>query len=287
MKREPAWRVFAQEYRDATLHETSDEEHSPLYITTPLGARINRLFIVGTLVEVTNYGTDDEPSVRAMLADQTGHFYLTTGQYNPEVGFALLRAETPSFVAVIGKAHIYVPENGVMKKYVRPEAIIQVEKSVRDHWIVETAKATRERIEAIAEAMGLEEPSEEMLVKIGIHPRLAKGTMEAVKHYENINLTQYVEMVGDVLRYVLSQRDLDDMLEDGAEDLRYKVRDLVLSVEDNGDVLWADLLNAAEKEGIDQQLVKDEIDRMLREGSIFERQIGVRLKIEKDDELWN
>ncbi len=287
IKREPAWRVFAQEYRESSLHVASDEEHSPLYVITPLGARVNRVFIVGTLIDVTNYGTEDEPSVRATLADQTGHFYLTTGQYNPEVGFALLRAETPSFLAVIGKAHVYQPEDGVLKKYIRPESVIQVDRETRDRWLVETSKATWERMEAMREAMEMAEPSEKMLRDIGIYPRLAQGVIQAVKHYGEANLNAYAEMLGDVLRYVISQKDLESMLEGDGESLTEQVRQLILSVENNGDILWADLLSAADKEGLDEEKVKDEIDRLLIEGKIFERQIGVRLKIEKDDEFWS
>ena len=286
MKREPAWRVFAQEYKDARFHEASDEEHSPLYVITPLGAKINRLFIAGTLIEATNYGTDDEPSVRAVVADQTGHFYLTTGQYNPEVGFALLRAEIPSFVAIIGKAHVYEPEDGVMRKYVRPEAVLQVDKQVRDRWLVETSKATWERIGAVREAMQMQEPDESILASIGIYPRLAKGASQAVKLYGEIDLNQYTAMLGDVLRYVLSQKDLDDMLEGESEGLRQKMKEIMISVADGDDILWADVLKAAEKSGLEQEEVKNEIDRMLREGIIYERQIGVRLKMDREDEFW-
>ncbi len=286
MKREPAWRIFAQEYRDARFHEASDEEHSPLYVISPLGARVNRLFIVGTLIEVTNYGTEDEPSVRAVIADQTGHFYLTTGQYNPEVGFALLRAEIPSFVAVIGKAHVYEPEDGVMRKYVRPEAVIQVEKELRDRWIVETAKATRERMEAMTEAMQMENPSEGMLTSLGIYPRLAKGASQAAGLYGDVDMTPYMSMLGDVLRYVMSQKDLENMLESRDSGIRSRVRDIMLSVANGEDILWADVMDAAEKAGLDQESVRDEIDRMIREGLVFERQIGVRLKIDSDEEFW-
>ena len=286
MKREPAWRVFSQEYRDAKFHEASDEEHSPIYVITPLGARINRLFIVGTLIEVTNYGTEDEPSVRAVVADQTGHFYLTTGQYNPEVGFALLRAEIPSFVAIIGKAHVYEPEDGVMRKYVRPEAVIQVEKKVRDRWIVDTSKATWERMEAMREAMQMDDPTEDMLSSLGIYPRLARGAAQASKLYGDVDMGQFVSMLGDVLRYVLSQKDLDDMLEDSSGDFRMKLRDIMLSVAKGDDILWADVLEASEKAGMDQNLVRDEIDRMVREGILFERQIGVKLKIDGDEDFW-
>ena len=126
-----------------------------------------------------------------------------------------------------------------------------------------------------------------MLRAIGVYPRLARGVSEASRLYGKIDMSQYVEMLGDVLRFVMSQKDLDDMLEDEGGDLRYQVRELILAVADGEDILWADVLKEAESRNMDAELVKDEIDRMVRDGIIFERQIGVRLKIDSDDEFWN
>ncbi len=80
--RELAYRLFAAEYDDASLsYAESDEERAPNYVITPTGARLNRVFVVGTLTEVTS--VNDE-MVRARVVDPTGAFVVYAGQYQPD-----------------------------------------------------------------------------------------------------------------------------------------------------------------------------------------------------------
>ncbi|UCF08828.1 MAG: DNA-binding protein, partial [Thermoplasmata archaeon] len=119
--REVAWRVFAGEYNYTTYVETGSDERAPSYVVTPLGARINRLFIVGVLTDVENIGTDTEPMWRARVSDPTGVFYISAGQYQPEAAQILSTIKPPKFVAVVGKSRTYSPEEGVIYVSVRPE----------------------------------------------------------------------------------------------------------------------------------------------------------------------
>jgi len=80
--RELAYRLFAAEYDDASFsYAESDEERAPNYVITPTGARLNRVFAVGTLTEVTS--VNDE-MVRARVVDPTGAFVVYAGQYQPD-----------------------------------------------------------------------------------------------------------------------------------------------------------------------------------------------------------
>ena len=55
--REVAKRMFAKEFRNSDLSfREGDDVYSPQYLLTPTGARVNRLFIVGTLIEKENIG---------------------------------------------------------------------------------------------------------------------------------------------------------------------------------------------------------------------------------------
>ncbi len=278
MKRELAWRVFSEEYSASTLVESFVEEKSPTYVITPLGARMNRLFVVGTLVEVMNYGTDEEPMVKAVVADPSGHFYLNTGQYNQEAGFALLRMEVPSFVAVVGKVHVYEPEPGVLRKYVRPELVRNVDESARNRWIVETAEFTRERIEALKEALALEQPSVETLVALGIPKRLAIGAVKAVEHYGDVNINRYWNTISESLRYVLADRE-----KESSESMETEIRELIESTAKGDDVYWKDLREAAKERGIEESVLEREVDRLIRQGVLYERKIGEVLRIDRDD----
>ena len=128
----------------------------PSYVVTPLGAKVNRLFIIGVLTDVENVSEDGE-FLRAHLSDPTGVFTIYSGQYQQEVTDALSNIEVPAFVAVIGKARTYTPEEGTLFVSVRPERIMEVSAEVRDKWILETCKNTKDRIEAVFEATKMNE----------------------------------------------------------------------------------------------------------------------------------
>lgn len=278
MKRELAWRIFAEEYAASTLVESSEEEKSPTYLISPLGARMNRVFVVGTLVEVMNYGSDEEPIVKAVIADPTGHFYLNTGQYNQEAGFSLLRMDVPNFVAVVGKVHVYEPEPGVLRRYIRPELVKAVDEKMRNRWIVETVEFTKERIEAMKEAVALEQPSAETLISIGIPKRLAVGAARAVRHYGNVNINNYWNTISEALRHVLSEKEKEI-----GEDAEMEVKEMLEAVAKGDDVYWEDLKKAAKERGIEESLLESEIDRLIRQGVLYERKMGEVLRIDRED----
>jgi hypothetical protein len=149
VSREVAWRVFAREYDDADFaFKEGEDERAPNYVATPTGAKINRLFVVGVLTEVERVGEGD--LLRARVSDPTGAFVVYAGQYQPDAVSFLADAETPEFVAVVGKARTYEPEDSDdVYTSIRPEEMNVVDAETRDRWNVETARETLRRIEAV------------------------------------------------------------------------------------------------------------------------------------------
>ena len=147
--REVARRVFAQELRDSNL-ATKDEsdQYAPQYVLTPTGAKVNRVFIVGTLIEKEDIGTGSE-YWRGRISDPTGTFIIYAGQYHPEAAQFLSNCEMPVFVAVVGKTSTYTTDDGNVLTSIRPEYIEEVDEATRDLWILDTAKQTLERIKEI------------------------------------------------------------------------------------------------------------------------------------------
>ena len=146
MIREAAWRLFAGEYNDATLEVSGGGERAPSYLVTPLGAKVNRVFVVGVVTDVENVGTDMQPMWRARVADPTGTFHIYAGQYQPEAAAALSKLKPPVFGAIVGKSRIYSPEAGTVYTSIRPEAIKAVDESVRDYWILEACRSLKKRL---------------------------------------------------------------------------------------------------------------------------------------------
>lgn len=148
VRREVAKRVFAGEFRDAghTFKE-SDEERAPTYLLLPTGEKANRVFVVGTLTEKEDIGSDSE-YWKARVVDPTGTFLVYAGQYQPEAVDVIRDVEPPEYVAVVGKPDTYEPDDSDdVITSVRPESVTVVDADTRDRWIAETAERTLERIE--------------------------------------------------------------------------------------------------------------------------------------------
>ena len=145
--RQLAYRVFSSEFNQATYRfQESDDDRAPVYVLLPTGAAANRVFIVGTLTETEDIGTDTE-YWRGRIVDPLGTFFVYAGEYQPTVMEALKNAETPAFAAVTGKPRTYETEDGDINVSLRPEALTFVDEATRRRWVVETADQTLDRIQ--------------------------------------------------------------------------------------------------------------------------------------------
>ncbi|AKB27919.1 hypothetical protein MSSAC_3279 [Methanosarcina siciliae C2J] len=181
--REVSRRVFAQELKDSNLTSRDEtDQYAPQYLLTPTGTKVNRIFIVGTLIEKEDIGTDSE-YWRGRVSDPTGSFLVYAGQYQPEAAQFLEECELPAFVAVIGKTSTYTTDDGNVLTSIRPESIQQVDELTRNLWVLDTAKQTLERIKAV-EAQ--EDPNSKLArehysTDIAIYCEMVKKALESLK----------------------------------------------------------------------------------------------------------
>ena len=144
--REVAHRIFAAELKESNLQsKEGTDQYSPQYLITPTGAKANRVFIVGTLVEKEDVGTDSE-FWRGRIVDPTGAFFVSAGQYQPEAAQVLAKTTPPEFIAVIGKPVAYTTKEGNVLTSIRAESMQIVDAATRDRWVVETANLTAKRL---------------------------------------------------------------------------------------------------------------------------------------------
>jgi RPA family protein len=210
-RREVAYRLLAAEYDDADFsYSESDEERAPNYVVTPTGARVNRLFVVGVLTEVESVSDD---VLRARVVDPTGAFVLYAGQYQPDEQAFLESADTPTFVAVTGKARTFQPEDSDrVFTSVRPESISEVDARTRDRWLVQTAEQTIERVGRVASGRTVDQRGDQLQATLEDHDvdeGLAEGIALAIDHYGTspAYLQAVREMALDVARLVAGERD--------------------------------------------------------------------------------
>lgn len=145
-EREPARRAFAQEFNDATYtFEAGEGEFAPVYALLPTGARMNRIFIVGSLTETENVG-DESDHWRGRVTDPTGTVFVYAGQYEPEAMGQLRELPVPTHVAVVGKPRTFETDEGETNVSLRAEQVTAVDEVQRRRWIAETAELTVERL---------------------------------------------------------------------------------------------------------------------------------------------
>ncbi len=310
MKREPAWRIFSRELRESTLSMKDDEndKFSPNYLISPLGAKMNRLFVVGVATEIQNHGDENDPFWKMRVSDINGVFFVSAGQYNPDVLKKIPKIAEPSFVALVGKVRTYTPEGGD-RTYVSltPEIIKEVDQNQRKLWILEAARSLRKRIEDYQYIKtNLEEPTRENIVALGFSQHKADGFAKAMATYPDVDLDFYRDILRESIQSLLpqSERYLEedsgagDMVQEenafiqsgkavgpatagtAADDLGEQVCELVRSISSNSDgVDWTELVELAkQKMKLSQDHLEEEVNKLLDDGILFEPVLG-KLKL--------
>jgi RPA family protein len=305
MNRETAWRVFAGEYNDSTVEIKVNGEMTPSYVVTPLGAKINRLFIIGVLTDVENISEQGE-LVRAHISDPTGVFTLYSGQYQQDATDALSNIEVPAFVAVIGKSRTYTPEEGTLYVSVRPEKILEVNAPIRDRWILETCQNTKDRVEAVMEAMKMTETNINELKKLGYSKELSEGIITALEKYENIDLDKYVTLIHESLQYLIpgkktlpdikidkktdeekQEKTIEESVEeevevetekeeedDESEEIEKVVLETIKKLEGDDGAPWDSITQKCEKTGLDKDSIEEALSSLMDKGLIYEPVLG-------------
>ncbi len=141
---EPAERVFARDFSAARHTVDSGDGRDGSYVVTPGGAWCRRLFIVGALTE--RRGSGDV--MQARLADPTGAFLVSADWQSPDAVETLGYIEPPAFVAVTGRATLTGTGERACAT-VDAEVFNVVNRTVRDLWVLATAGATLDRLEAL------------------------------------------------------------------------------------------------------------------------------------------
>lgn len=294
MGREVAWRIFAAEYNSSRLEIKGEGERAPSYIVSPIGAMINRVFLVGVLTDLENIGTGDAPLWKGRLQDPTGNFYVSSGQYQPEATAALSKIEPPAFIAVVGKTRTYSPEEGTMYVSIRPEKVRVVEARERDHWVLETCKATLKRIDAVADAKEMAVPTVDELMRLGHSPMLAEGVVKALGHYQDVDLGRYRAMVVDALKFLLPEyqsemegdmpsdlgqrpEEIEDEEETEAaeEEKEERVLTIITKLDKAGKgAPWDEIVEEVKRLGMDRTVLEEITNSLLDKGLIYEPVLG-------------
>jgi len=299
--REVAWRLFAEEFNSSTVELESEGEYSPGHILTPLGLKVNRVFLTGVITDVENISTKEEPLWRARVSDPTGTYFVSAGKYQPEAAGALARITPPAFATIIGKTRTYRPEEGVLYLSLKAESVIPSTAQGRDFWVLEACKSLRKRIDLAEEAVAMETPTVDGLVKLGAGRSNAEGLVLAIEKYGKPDLEKYGGMLEDCLRYLLPDKsgangssvlkdvapetaespdedvmnDLDEEKPSYPKEAEAKVIRIVegLQTSTRG-APWEKIVEKAKKEGIQKETVDQIVMDLMDSGVLYEPAIG-------------
>ena len=309
--REVAWRVFAEEYNSSVLEHSGEGEKPVSYIVTPLGAKVNRLFVVGVVTDIEDVGEGGKQRFRARITDPTGTYYVSAGEYQPSAAMALSKMAPPAFAAVVGKSRAYSPEEGVKYLSIRPEQIREVDADARDYWVVETARSTLLRIDAVEDGLKMAQPTVGELVKLGHSENLADGVVRAIEYYKDIDVERFRNSVRDALLSILPEgakrpraaatpratsaparapkappkeepKAADEELHE--VEVGTDEEDTVLKIIESLDkagkgAKWDAIVDAAKAKKIDKVRLEEIVSSLLDKGEIYEPELGMMKKI--------
>lgn len=293
--REVAWRLFASEYNDSNLEMEGVGERAPSYIVTPLGAKVNRVFVVGVITDIENVGTDMQPMWRARVSDPTGTFHVYAGQYQPEAAALMSKLRPPVFGAIVGKSRIYTPDSGTVYTSIRPERIKAVDGTVRDYWILEACRSLQKRLDAMEEARKMDPLTTEGLAKLGVKEAIADGLVQAVNHYGKVDLSRYTAMLAEALRYLLPEYreaigpegtapevvpPAKEEAPSEPDEAEAKVLEIIVGLDRDGKgAPWEGILEAATSKAVAKDALEESINSLLDKGLIYEPILGRMKKI--------
>jgi len=288
--RETAWRVFSSELNSATYEIKGDDEKSPSYLVTRLGAMINRVLIAGVLTEKENVGTEDEPMWRGRIQDlASGNFFINVGRYQPEAAAAMADLDAPAFIAVVGKVRTYTTDEERVFVSIRPESIVKITEEIRAQWILEAARSTWDRLNKMKKATSVEDLSEKSLLARGFSEKDAKGIMTALDQYDVPNSTTYLKSIQTALRTVLPEKNIDLGLPEDMSDVpdeidiepgetshsNADIEDIILSLLEELDTDGKgaprdELERRAESEGISSMELEEISNVLMDKGLVYE-----------------
>ncbi|ADI74786.1 nucleic acid binding OB-fold tRNA/helicase-type [Methanohalobium evestigatum Z-7303] len=282
VEREVAQRIFAKEFNDSTLNIDPGKQvdnnsvYTPNFLITPIGTKVNRVFVVGVVTEVDNIGTDNN-IWRARIVDPTGAFVVYAGQYQPEASIFLSTVEIPTYVALIGKSRAYIPEDGSVYVSIRPEEINVVGSYIRDQWIVDTAELTLDRIDTYSKAISTELKGSDLydyLVQNNVSFDFAEGITLSLGYYHTG--VDYIEELKTSIKDCLESIDVESFETSSDEpDIEEFLIGIMKDIDEGKGVDYGELIDLAQEKGVSEQTVEDAVSSMLSNGKCYEPKIGI------------
>ncbi len=297
--RQSAVRLFAQEYRDASLTEEGSGEYDPSFVITKIGAKINRALVCGVIDRMERREGDSGPNYSGHVRDPTGSYLFSVASFQPELhpDFEELLARFESgdrfILALVGKARWFETEDGGMFTSLRAEEFTVIDRECYTNWLVETAEATLRRIDAHSTALEAD-LTPAALEAAGVPRDLVDGLILARGHYGDFDPEGYRVGVLQALSMATGRTSLmeppqptattleetasqaPESSEPAAEpgDAIELILETVRSRDTGEGVEYNDLVTALVHGGHSRESAEDAIDQARDQGEVMEPRFG-------------
>jgi len=277
--RETALRIFAYEFSASDLEIKEGEEKGAVYLLTPLGAMVNRVFLTGVLTEVDSSDSEGGKMYRALVTDTTGTYRISSGHFSADASRFLEENKPPLYVGVVGKARSFTTEEGSVFVSVRAEHIAEISQTDRNYWICETCSETMKRINAMKLAYELSPPSVEALERLGVHRRMAEGAVRAAEHYGRVDLEAYRGMVVEALRSINGMEEAHAVEQQHTEENLNQAESTLLAIigeldRNSRGAEWSEVVRKAEERKMNESDINAALEALLDKGMVYEPAIG-------------
>ena len=298
--RQSAVRLFAQEYRDASLTEEGSGEYDPSFVITKIGAKINRVLVCGVIDRMERREGDSGPNYSGHVRDPTGSYLFSVASFQPELhpDFEELMARFESgdrfLMALVGKARWFETEDGGMFTSLRAEEFTVIDRECYTNWLVETAEATLRRIDAHSAALEAD-LTPAALEAGGVPSGLVEGLILARGHYGDFDPEGYRVGVLQALSMATGRTSLMEAPPQPAattlEETASKVPESSEPAAEPGDAIeliietvrsrdtgegveYNDLVTALVHGGHSRESAEDAIDQARDQGEVMEPRFG-------------
>jgi len=194
--RQPAIRIFAQEYSEASLIEEGQGEYDPSFVITKLGARVNRAIVCGVIDRLQRSESDNGPNYSGQIRDPTGSHFFSVASFQPElhadIEELLVRYESGDrfLMTIVGRARWFESDEGGVFTSLRVEEFALISQEIYKLWLADTADSTMRRIDSYAKSQDYEVEVSSYL-NAGIHRDLASGIISSRGHYSSFDTEIY------------------------------------------------------------------------------------------------
>ncbi len=295
-KRSPVTKMLIAElFRTTHALSRGEGQYEAQTYMTPTGRTIAKVMIAGAAIEKEDVGKD-QTMWRLRISDPSGTVQVYAGTYQPEAAQVIARLEIPSFVAVVGKMHLYQPEDGNVIVSIRPDSVTLIDGASRDSLILDASlsilrsirKTTDEKMKEVAGIYGEKDGKEAYIL---VARQAIEGLLES--------FSEKAEMVSAPVQS--AAQDVDDATKPApphpkTEDKKKKmpekeqdktgksidnaiqtVQEVVLELlKEKGSIKYEDIPDLLKEKGVNPNMVDwtSAVKRLMQEGYCCEPRLG-------------